>query len=250
MSDDPYLYRHPEPLQAATFVKRPHRFCTTCVLDATGEQVESHLADPGRLKAILTPGTRLYLTGPHGGGRKLPYSTILAEKDGVGINLVTTRANTLFPTLLQRGALPDLVTPDALLRLEREVKIGKQRIDFRLHDASGARLVELKNAGLRLGDGWAMFPDAPSARAVHHLETLIDHVQDGGRASVVFIVGRGDVHAFAPARHIDPDLADALEHAIDEGVSAWACRVTWDTVGARDPLLLPIHLRAPDEVTP
>ncbi|MEL6177437.1 MAG: hypothetical protein AAFS10_00720, partial [Myxococcota bacterium] len=56
-----YLYHHPEPLQAATFVERPHRFCTTCILEATGERIQSHLADPGRLKAILTPGVRLYV---------------------------------------------------------------------------------------------------------------------------------------------------------------------------------------------
>ena len=202
----------------------------------------SHLPDPGRLKAVLTPGVELFLTGPHGPKRKLPYTTVLAKPDGVFVNLVSTLANTLFEPLLRGGHIAGLVQPHDIERLEREVRVGNHRIDFRIHDPEGEHLVEIKHVGLKLEGGWGMFPDAPSKRAVSHLKTLTTHVQHGGRGSVVFIAGRGDVTRFAPARHIDPGFSMALLQAVDAGVGIFAVRVIMDTDGAFDPRPLDILL--------
>lgn len=241
-----YLKTHPQPLIAARFVERPHRFCTLCDVEPDGPRVKSHLADPGRLKALLVPGARLHITGPFGPPRKLPYSTLMVEapESGALVNLVTTLPNTLAPDLLRGGHVPSLLAdPEQLERIDREVRTGHSRIDLRLHTRDDPRphWVELKGCGLRRGD-FAMFPDAPSKRAAKHLDTLIARVADGDRASVLFVVGRGDVARFAPADHIDPDFARALRVAAAAGVAIHAVRVTLDTVGVFAPQPIPVHL--------
>lgn len=221
MSPEGPLLRFERPLQAATFVRRPHRFSTVCVLEANGVEVESHLADPGRLVEILVPDARLFVDGPFPPPRKLAYSTVLAEQDGTLVSLVSSMPNKVFEALLTGGHLPGLATPQDIVAIKREVKRGKSRFDFEVTTRSGPVLVECKGVGLRVGDA-GMFPDAPSARALKHVEELREYVLEGGRAAVVFIAGRDDVTSFAPARHIDPAFADGLLRAVEAGVEVFA----------------------------
>ena len=231
-------------LLAATFIRRPHRFCTVCRLDQSGVDVDSHLADPGRLREVLVPGARLYLAGPFPPPRKLRYSTVLAEVEGTYINLVSTLPNTVFPTLLEQRMFPGLtIGPPAEIR--REVRCDRLstphppglhgRFDFEVHDSDGSIVVEVKGVTLSLGGGRAAFPDAPSARARRHLEGLIQIVRAGGRAALVFVVGRADIVTLEPAGHIDPDFARLLPVAVETGVQLHACGLTLDLDGARDP---------------
>jgi sugar fermentation stimulation protein A len=197
----------------------------------TGVEVESHLADPGRLREILVAGARLYLDGPFSPPRKLRYSTVLAEQEGVLVNLVSALPNRVFPAMLERGLLTNLVAAGELVGLRREVRHGASRFDFEVTDGRGPILVECKGVGLRVG-ARALFPDAPSTRAVRHVSELEAHVADGGRAAVVFVAGRVDVACFSPARHIDPAFADALVSAAKAGVQllAYSLRLELDGV--------------------
>jgi len=111
--------------------------------------------------------------------------------------------------------------------IEREVRRGGSRIDFRLEGAWGARWVEVKSVTL-VEDGVALFPDAPTGRGRRHLEELSALVREGQRAAVVFVVQRSDAEAFAPNSRADPAFAHMLAEAQALGVEVYAyrCRVT------------------------
>ncbi|GAB4363610.1 MAG: hypothetical protein Kow009_00120 [Spirochaetales bacterium] len=64
--------------------------------------------------------------------------------------------------------------------------------------------------------GVAMFPDAPSTRAVRHLRELADAARAGYRAHVIFILAHGPVERFIPNLHTDPGFAATLSQ-----VSPW-----------------------------
>ena len=48
----------PGPLAAARFVQRYNRFLLQVRLEVTGELAAVHMADPGRLRELLLPGTK------------------------------------------------------------------------------------------------------------------------------------------------------------------------------------------------
>lgn len=242
MSEPPtYLWRFEAPLVAARFVERPHRFALVCARESDGATLQCHMADPGRLKEILVPGARVWLRGPFGPPRKLPWSAVLAQEGGVRVSLVTTLANTLFPSLLERGLWPALRVP-AGATLRREVKHGDSRVDFAIEQGQRQHLIEVKSVTLCRGEGAGAFPDAPSQRARKHLEALMAHVRAGGRASVVFVGARGDLEQVEAARDIDPAFAELLEEADEAGVALLAARVTLDEQGARDPVAIPVRV--------
>lgn len=229
-----YLWRFPSPLVAARFVERPHRFAVICELEDCGTRVQAHLADPGRLRGTLTTGVRLWLSGPFPPPRKLPYSAMLAEIDGVFVNLVSALPNAWMPMILDACVVPELgLDRSAIVR--SEVVLGGSRIDFELEGAEGRLMVEVKSATLHLGRGLGAFPDAPSARALRHVTELSGFVEDEmGEAAVLFVVGRGDVDRMMPAEEIDPEFAEALRMARRVGVKVLACGVLLDPFGVRE----------------
>jgi sugar fermentation stimulation protein A len=218
-----YLLRFPRPLRRAFFVRRPHRFSTVCRME-DGTEVESHMADPGRLREVLVDGAELYLDGPFGAPRKLAWSTVLARRGDAYLTLQSQMPNRLFPLLLAGGFFPTL--GDGVVR--SEVKHADSRYDFQV----GPTLVEVKGLTLHRGDGLGAFPDAPSARARKHVRGLEAHVRAGGRAAVVFVGGLGDIERVTVARDIDPEFADAMASAAEAGVQVLAAGVIWDQVGA------------------
>ena len=77
------------PLVHAKFIERPNRFIT--VIEVNGVQYQSHLADPGRLIELLTPGADLMVRkAPIGSERKTKYSTVMVKHKGQLISLVSS----------------------------------------------------------------------------------------------------------------------------------------------------------------
>ncbi len=110
-----------------------------------------------------------------------------------------------------------------------EVRWADGRFDFarlRGRDGPPRELLEVKCSNLRVGRT-ALFPDAPTARGRRHLLTLARAARRGIPGTVVFVIQRPDVEAFAPNSALDPDFARALGKARRAGVRllAWSCRV-------------------------
>ncbi|HEX03704.1 MAG TPA: hypothetical protein ENH10_00910 [Bacteroidetes bacterium] len=64
----------------------------------------------------------------------------------------------------------------------------------------------------------ATFPDAVTARGLKHLNVLVDRVQAGEAAAVVFTVQREDADSFAPAEAFDAAYAERFHEAREIGV--------------------------------
>jgi sugar fermentation stimulation protein A len=218
--------RFPSPLIPATLVRRYKRFLADVVL-AGGEEITAHVANPGAMTGLATPGTRVWLSKSDNPARKLPFSWELAEVDlGSGLELVgvnTGHPNPLIGAAIAAGAIPELGGYGAL---RREVKYGRNsRVDFLLeHEGKPSCFVEVKNVHLMRAKGLAEFPDSVTARGAKHLEELAAMVAQGHRSVMVFLVQIGSADRLALARDIDPRYGSAFDRARMLGVEAFAYR--------------------------
>jgi sugar fermentation stimulation protein A len=222
--------RFPAPLIPATLIKRYKRFLADVTL-ASGETITAHVANPGSMIGLATPGARVWLSKSDNPNRKLPYSWELIEVDfGAGLELVgvnTAHPNPLVGTALAAGAIPDLAGYGSV---RREVKYGRNsRVDFLLEDATRPPCyVEIKNVHLMRQTGLAEFPDAKTERGAKHLEELGDAAEAGSRSVMLYLIQIGSAERFSLARDIDPIYASAFQRARARGVEAiaWRCTIT------------------------
>ena len=231
------MYRYPTPLVEGTFIKRYKRFLADMMLPG-GQIVTAHTTNTGSLKSCLVPGAPVLLT-PHNDPKrktKFTWESIRIGNTWVGVN--TSVPNKLVYNALKQKSIPGLEDFD---RVRAEVKQGKSRLDILLENEVEKMWLEIKNVTYREGDA-ALFPDAPTARGLKHLEELIALRKQGFRAGMIFVVGRTDVQYFAPARHIDPGYAHMLREALSAGVEIFPLSVAYDRQGARITGLLPYEV--------
>jgi sugar fermentation stimulation protein A len=232
--------RFPAPLIPATLVKRYKRFLADVTLES-GETITVHIANPGAMSGLATPGARIWLSKSDSATRKLPHSWELVEVDfGTGPELVgvnTAHPNALVGLALAAGAIPELA---GYQTIRREVKYGKNsRVDFLLEDpARPPCYVEIKNVHLMRQTGLAEFPDAVTARGAKHLEELGDMVEAGARAVMLYLIQIGSADRFALARDIDPKYGAAFDRARARGVEAlaWRCLIGCEGIEVAAPV--------------
>ena len=104
--------------------------------------------------------------------------------------------------------------------------------------------MEVKGVTLE-NEGIVRFPDAPSERAVKHLEELVLAKNAGYRAIVMFVIQMENVDRFEPAGDIHPEFEEALCRAVRAGVEVFAydCRVEPDGMTVNLPVPLKENLR-------
>ncbi len=232
--------RFPSPLIPATLIRRYKRFLADVTL-STGEEITAHVANPGAMTGLATPGARVWLSKSDNPKRKLPYSWELVEVDfGSGSELVGV--NTAYPNLLVGEALAAKLIPDltGYASIRREVKYGKNsRIDYLLErEGEPPCYVEIKNVHLMRERGLAEFPDSVTARGAKHLDELAGVVEAGARAVMLFVIQIGSTKRFALARDIDAAYGRAFDHAHKVGVEAlaWKCAISPDGIAVSAPV--------------
>gem|GEM_PF-68855 len=250
---------HLLPLLRGRLIDRYQRFTAEVQLDA-GPRVRAHCVNPGRMEGQVRPGARVWLTEVPPelrATRKLHYTWELVEElDEHGAARIVG-ANTVVPNrivgaLLAARVLPGLKRFRALraevgyahpgAALTKAGKPRRSRIDFLLEGARD-HYVEVKNAHLRYPDGRAYFPDSVSARAAGHLEALVDRVQAGYRATVLFTIQRTDVWAVRPSMLHDPVFAEAARRAGEAGVKFRAVTIAAGLGGYDVMREIPVDLR-------
>jgi sugar fermentation stimulation protein A len=118
------------------------------------------------------------------------------------VPLFSARANRAAEELLLGEIIP------GLREVRPEFTLENSRFDFLCVDRRGGRhLVEVKACSL-VEHGAAMFPDAPSARALKHLTELA--AARDYRRHILFVVLHGEPEVFIPNLHTDPQFAAAL----------------------------------------
>jgi sugar fermentation stimulation protein A len=218
----------------ATLIKRYKRFLADVTMPS-GETITVHVANPGAMTGLSTPGARVWLSRSDNPNRKLSHSWELIEVDfGHGLELVgvnTAHPNPLVGAALAAGAIPELASYETI---RREVKYGKNsRVDFLLESSGWPPCyVEIKNVHLMRQTGLAEFPDAKTERGRKHLDELGDMVEQGNRAVMLYLIQIGSAERFAFARDVDPKYGAAFDRARGRGVEAmaWRCVITMDGI--------------------
>jgi sugar fermentation stimulation protein A len=120
------------------------------------------------------------------------------------VPLFASRANKAAEILILPRIIP------GIREIHGEFSLGSSRFDFLCIGEKGRRhLVEVKACSL-VEYGLAMFPDAPSARALKHLEELAALSGEEYCCHVLFVILHGKPERFAPNLHTDPAFAAAL----------------------------------------
>lgn len=207
-------------LVEAELVRRSNRFVGEVAV--AGERALAHVPNSGRLRELLYPGARV-LVAARTGRRKTAFDLLMAWSGQHLVSIDTRLPATLLVEALEGGRLPEL-GPFSMLR--REVGLGASRLDLFGDGPGGPCYIEAKSVTL-VEDGVALFPDAPTARGVRHLQELMRSAEMGYRGAVVFVIQRADARVLRPHEARDPTFADALRRAsATVGVLAYACRVT------------------------
>ena len=211
------------PLEQGILLERSTRFLARV---AVGRKViEAFVPDSGRLPELLRPGVEVYLREAASRRARRTTHDLCLVRQGATLVAVDSRLpNQMVAEALREQALSwfcgyERVTP--------EPRVGRGRLDFHLSGPNRPDCyLEVKSCTL-VQDGIGLFPDAPTARGVRHLEELTRLCSRGARAAVLFIIQREDANLLAPHARVDPLFARCLRQAVDSGVEAYAlkCRV-------------------------
>jgi sugar fermentation stimulation protein A len=215
-----------EKIIRGRFIKRPNRFIAH--VDINGEEVIVHVPNTGRCKEILIEGCTILLKKSDNPNRKTKYSLLGAYKNDKIIHIDSQEPNKVVEEALFMQRIEKL---KKYHKIEREKKYGNSRFDFRLSNENEEYYLEVKGVTLEL-DGICKFPDAPTQRGTKHLLELIDVVESGRGAGVIFLIQMDDIIYFTPNKDMDKNFSDALIKCRENGVDifAYKCKIGEDFI--------------------
>ena len=201
-------------------IKRYKRFFTDVKLGK--EIVTAHCPNTGSMKGLLDEGNEVYLLPNNDPKRKLKYGLeiIKSRKNLVGVN--THMANRIVEHGLKNNLVDELKNNDII---KAEVFFNKEtRFDFLLEKKGQKMFVEVKNVTLFRNKDTAEFPDAPTARGIKHLLTLIDAIKKSYKTYLIFLVQIQNMKYFKIAKDIDEEYYNTYLKAKKAGVNFLAYR--------------------------
>lgn len=225
------------PVIFGTLIKRYKRFLADVELE-DGTIITAHCPNTGRMTTCAGPGWRVALSDSQNPKRKYRYTWELVHNGQCWICVNTGRANEMAFEAVSNGIIPELADYTEVLR---EQKFGNSRFDLLLRNDDQLCYVEVKNVTLLMDDGCYAFPDAVTERGRKHLNELVDVVNAGHRAAMLYVIPRSDGTSFRAAHEIDPSYAAALKTAIAAGVETYAWQAEVSPAG--------IHLSLPVSTT-
>jgi sugar fermentation stimulation protein A len=243
------------PLLHARFLGRYKRFFADFLLG--DQRVVAHCPNTGSMQGCLALESAACLQPAQNMKRSLRFTWKLIQVGETWVGIDTGVAVPLVREAIDAGLIGSL---QGFERTFTEVKYGREgqsRIDLLLSQGGTAPVqktkaralptgdrrvyVEVKNTTL-VSDGVAMFPDAVTERGQKHLRELMDVVEAGQRAAMVYCVQRDDCHSFRPADAIDPTYGRLLREAAARGVELYALRVRCSPGALTPDAILPVAL--------
>lgn len=216
-------------ISQAKFLSRPNRFIA--YVELNGERTKVHVKNTGRCRELLQENATVFLEKGENPERATAYDLVAVEKAGRLVNIDSNAPNKVVEEwLCQKRLFPDLtlIRPETVYR--------NSRFDFYLETASGRKIfMEVKGVTLE-SNGQAAFPDAPSERAVKHVEELMLARQEGYEAYIVFVIQIKDMLSFSPNEEAQPAFGEVLRQARWAGVKvlAYDCEVGRDSLMLRE----------------
>lgn len=227
-----------ERMVMGRFIDRPNRFIAH--VEINGKEEIVHVKNTGRCAELLIPGTTVYLQETDNPTRKTRWDLISVEKGARTINMDSQIPNQLVCEWIRNGNLFEdvkLVRP--------ETTYGNSRFDVYVEYGDKKAFIEVKGVTLE-NDGVVRFPDAPSERAIKHMEELVKAKKEGYEAYVFFVIQMKDVKYFTPNKDTHLAFAEALIAAEKAGVNilAYECEVASDEIVITKPV--PVVLEDPE----
>lgn len=229
-----------ENITEGRFISRPNRFIA--YVDIAGAKEKVHVKNTGRCKELLTQDAIVYLEKSDNPERTTAYDLVAVKKGGRMVNMDSNAPNkAVYEWLLQGQLFPGLIT------VKPESAYKNSRFDFYVETEDEKIFLEVKGVTLEKENA-AYFPDAPSERAVKHVEELMEAVKEGYAAYIILVVQMEAVDFFAPNTDTHPAFGAALNRAREAGVRilAYDCRVTADSMEIADPV--PVILSELDRI--
>ncbi len=215
-------------IKKAKFINRPNRFIANIELE--GKNEICHVKNTGRCKELLTNNATVFVQEFDSSTRKTKFDLISVYKGERLINMDSQVPNKVFHEWVKNSGLFENIT-----MIKPEYKYGNSRFDFYIETIDKKIFVEVKGVTLE-ENGVAMFPDAPTLRGLKHINELINSVEDGFEAYVVFIIQMKDITYFTPNNKTHREFGEALVLAKNKGVNIIAldCEVTENSIEAKN----------------
>ena len=215
------------------FVRRLNRFTAEVLIEGKTEQV--HVMNTGRLRELLVPEAEVTLQRASDPKRKTAYDLVSVYKPGLEwVNIDSLAPNRLMKQYLE-SLNYDVVKP--------EYSFGSSRFDFYMESRGEKYLTEVKGCTLAADQerGIGLFPDAPTARGVKHLEELAAAAKEGWHCRIAFVIQMNGIHMVFPNDDTQPEFGQALVRAANAGVqvTCCGCHVEADSIRITDMVEMP-----------
>ena len=153
-----------EQIIMGRFLERPNRFIAYVEIPGVSDREKVHVKNTGRCKELLTPGAEVYLEKSTNPDRSTAYDLVAVQKGDRLVNMDSQAPNKVVGEWLLKEELISDIT-----LIKPETTWGNSRFDFYVESAEEKAFIEVKGVTLE-EDGVVRFPDAPSERAVKHVE--------------------------------------------------------------------------------
>lgn len=215
-------------IKEGRFINRDNRFIAQIEIEGVIETC--HVKNTGRCKELLTENAKVYVEPSTNPERRTKFSLVTVDKAGRLVNMDSQAPNKVVEEAINEGWLFDNIT-----YYKKEYTYNSSRFDFYIERENEKIFVEVKGATLE-NENVVSFPDAPSERAVKHLDELIKAVNEGYKAYVLFVVQMSDTDYFVPNEKNHKAFADKLREAKKAGVNiiAYDCIVTSNELKLRN----------------
>ena len=232
-----------EHIVKGRFIERPNRFIA--YVDINGKREKVHVKNTGRCRELLQDDAQVFLSYSDNESRSTAYDLVAVKKGDRMVNMDSQAPNVAVKEWLGVGKKHPVF--GEITYVKPETTYQNSRFDFYVECGDRKIFIEVKGVTLE-NDGEVRFPDAPSERAVKHVEELVKARKEGYEVYVLFVIQMKDVKYFMPNDKTDPKFAKALWEARKQGVEilAYDCLVTESTMEIGEPV--PVYLADTDRM--
>lgn len=224
-------------IKEAVFLERPNRFIAKVLVEGKEETV--HVKNTGRCKELLPKGAQVFLSDEEGNQRKTRYDLVAVKKQERIINMDSQAPNMVVKEALTEGKIfSDIV------EIRPETTYNDSRFDFYVKTKEKEIFIEVKGVTLE-NNNICAFPDAPSIRAVKHVEELIQARKEGYEGYILFVIQMKGVTCLHPNDITHKEFGEALKKAKEAGVHilAFDCLVTKDSLILNEEVPVFLHYK-------
>ena len=213
-----------DKIKEAVFLERPNRFIAKVLVDGKEETV--HVKNTGRCRELLPEGAQVILADEEGKDRKTRYDLVAVKKQNRIINMDSQAPNKVVKEALEKGRIFQDIE-----EIRPETTYKDSRFDFYVKTKEKEIFIEVKGVTLE-EDNICAFPDAPSERAVKHVEELIQAKKEGYEGYILFVIQIEGVTCLHPNDRTHREFGEALKKAKEAGIHilAYDCIVTEDSL--------------------